>query len=165
MSTKGIIVVKQDKQVKLAQPVWNDAYPSYLGLEILKFLRKDFKKDKFNEKVKNLRFAQTNKECIDLEERQWNYRGFKILKYIQSCKDNIVFNALEGDGVVPNCFEFGYLINLDNNTFEIYAEYINSRKNLTETKSKEFRKFNLLRKYSLDKLPTTEIFQEIFDLA
>lgn len=165
MSTKGIIVVKQDTKVKLSQPVWNDAYPSYLGVEILKFLLKDFKKDKFSKKVKNLRFAQTNKECIDLEERQWDYRGFKILKYIQSRKDNIVFNALEEDDLIPNCFEYGYLIDLDNNTFEIYAEKISSRKNNSETKSREFKTFNLLRKYSLDKLPTIEIFQDTFDLA
>ncbi|MBO6180635.1 hypothetical protein J6O86_03000 [bacterium] len=165
MGTTCIIAVKLNKKVKLAQPIFHDGYPSHEGVEVLKFLLKDLVKDKFIQKVQNLRFAESEQEKIDSEQRQWDFRGSKILKYIQSRKDNIVFDATEYDGSIPTCFEFGYLIDLDKNTFEVYSETITSRKNYNASKSNEFRDFNLLRRYDLNNLPTIEQFMDTFDLA
>lgn len=164
MTTKSVIVVKKDGEIKIAHPRWADGYPSEEGVDILKFLLKDLKKDKFIQKLNILRFTENESEESERDQRQEKYSGSKILKYLQNSKDNIVFDSLNGT-VVPSCFEFGYLIDFDKNTYEIYAQYLYSNKNSKTKKSSEFQTFNLLRKYDLNNLPSIKDLKDTFDFA
>ena len=103
-------------------------------------------------------------ECIEIEEKQADYKGTGILKYIQKTKNSILFNVLDA-GLISTVFDYGYLINLDDNTFEIYALYEFSRKNQNAKKEWAFKKYNVLKKYDLNNLPTVDEFMETFDFC
>ena len=164
MGTKSITTVKLNGLIKVTQPHWRDGYPTNDGVEILKFLLKNFKRDKFIKNLKTSRFAKNQDEYIEIEEKQANYKGTGILKYIQKTKNSILFNALD-DGFIPSVFDYGYLIDLDNNTFEIYALYELSRKNRNAEKERAFKKYNVLKKYDLNNLPTVNEFMDTFDFC
>lgn len=164
MGTTSILLVKTSGKIKIAQPRWYDGYPSQEGVDILTFLLKEMKKDKFIAKLNNLRFTRNEQEEVDINKKQNSFEGSKILKYIQNNNENIVINSLN-DGVVPECIEYGYLIDFDNNTYEIYSEALSSKKYAESKKAKEFERFNILAIYNLNELPSIEQFIDRFDIC
>lgn len=164
MGTTSITIVKLNGKIRIAQPRWHDGYPYGEGIDILKFLLKGFNREKLTEKLLIVRTAESYDEENDREQRQKDYEGIKILKYLLNKKDYIIFNGLEDENSVDT-YEYAYLIDLDNNAFEIYAENEYSHKYKNVRKQPEFKKYNLLRIYKFDNLPTLEQFKETFDMV
>ena len=77
-------------------------------------------KNKFIKKLKKLRFVINDQEERERIERQYDYDGAKILKYIQNNEDYIVANNLEFAQDTAFC-QWAYLIDFDDNSFEIYS--------------------------------------------
>ena len=65
MGTKSITTVKLNGLIMVTQPHWGDGYPTHDGVEILKFLQKNFNKDLFIENCEVVEPAKTQTgDCI-----------------------------------------------------------------------------------------------------
>lgn len=189
MGTRNLTCVVKNGEYKVAQYGQFDGYPEYMGVNILRFLKK-FNKGKFISNLEKVSFA-TEEELLE----QWKQCGAKddgmvsidvaelhkkkfpensrdtgegILNIIQNLKKPIkIRNAISFASDSLFC-EWAYVIDLDNNTFEVFKGFNESplkegerfynfpleESNLKET----FYPVKLVVKYSLDNLPVKEIF-------
>lgn len=163
MSTRSLTAVKINGEYKIAQYGHYDGYPAGQGVTALQFLIKGMKKEKFITKLERLRFAITEQEDRECIKRQKNIDGAEILKYVQNRKDNIVANNLEFAQDNLLC-EWAYLIDFDDNSFEVYSARLTSRKYGDTAPKEGFESLNLLKKYNLNNLPSKKEFINDFDI-
>lgn len=183
MGTRNITIVKLDDEYKVAQYGQWDGYPGGQGKVILEFLKK-FDRETF---IKNLRLTkfisrEELRNLFDKESSRANdeYKFFKyhpqfsrdtaagILDLIQEGKALQLFNEINFVNDSLFC-EWGYVIDLDNNTFEVYTGF--NQNPLPESErfySKEpnndgYYPIKLLKSYSLDNLPSLEEFYKLLE--
>jgi hypothetical protein len=194
MGTRGINVIVANGEIKCSQYNQFDSYPSGQGATVLKFLREEMKSD-FKEKV----LAST---WITPEEHQkyWVECGAdpesdmvgmdvsdkfkeKYFHLHRDCGANI-YSLIQNsshplklqdsiDFAADSLFcEWGYVVDLDKNTFEVYKGFNKQKLGseerfafLNEKAEKDYRDhqyfpIKLVKAYSLDNLPTKEQFLE-----
>lgn len=145
MGTRHLIAVVKDNEYKVAQYGQWDGYPEGQGIKILKFLKTN-DIDKFSDKVDNCKFITDNKfwnelyeeldispnnGCITFDEAdriKAKYpqldrdMGAGVLDYIMNNNEIILKNSIDFAEDSLFC-EWGYVIDLDKNTFEVYRGF------------------------------------------
>lgn len=164
MTTRSLTAVKINGEYKIAQYGYYDGYPSGQGVTILKFLLCEMDKNKFIKKLKKLRFVINDQEERERIERQYDYDGAKILKYIQNNEDYIVANNLEFAQDTAFC-QWAYLIDFDDNSFEIYSGLKKANCINNSSIKKGFENLNLLKKYKLNALPNVNELINVFQFC
>lgn len=164
MTTRSLTAVKINGEYKIAQYGYYDGYPSGQGVTILKFLLGEMDKNKFIKKLKKLRFVINDQEERERIERQYDYDGAKILKYIQNNEDYIVANNLEFSQDTAFC-QWAYLIDFDDNSFEIYSGLKKANCINNSSIKKGFENLNLLKKYKLNALPNVNELINVFQFC
>lgn len=188
MGTRHVIAVVQDNEYKVAQYGQWDGYPSGQGLDILTFLQTE-DLSLFAEKVKDVSFLTDQElqdrwvECgakpddqfvtMDISDRfkekyPENSRdaGSEVLAIIQKANQPIqLTDSLDFAADSLFC-EWGYVIDLDKQTFEVYEGFNQKPLDETErfyslqTEGSEYTPIRLVASYSLSELPTKEAFLE-----
>lgn len=183
MGTRNLTCVYKDGQFKVAQYGQWDGYPSVAGAYILKFL-KDTDLSELSQKVDKCHFitdeelSQLWKECgadgsgfvsFDISrkfEEKYPFlhrdNGYNILDYIPCPLRNSL--SFAGDGLF--C-EWAYVIDLDNNTFEVYEGFKSPSEavgrfteidGLETSGNPSYGAVSLVKTYKLDDLPSKEDF-------
>lgn len=183
MGTRNLTMVVLNGETKVAQYGQWDGYPEGQGLTILNLL-KTFDLNIFREKVAMLRWL-TDEECDQLNETDWKKQhpylsrdiGGKIIGIVYDgklCNTILGKTTIELDikilGLINHehfaedsifC-EWGYVIDLDNNVFEVY-------KGLNQSPLTEKDRFygppqdgyypiKEIARFDLNNLPSDEVF-------
>ena len=177
MGTRNLTIVKSNGEYKIAQYGQWDGYPSGQGLTALTFLRSKTNRNQLKRQLKHCVF-------VPLEDLQLAYRtdsdrfettypfmnrdhGAEILELVANTKNKPIFlqNEIAFSGDSLFC-EWAYVVDFDKNTFEVYEGF--NKEPLKEgerfapyDQGKEYRPIRLVRKYSLDKLPTDKSFLKL----
>lgn len=144
MGTRHVIKVISGKETKLAQYWQWDWYPSWQGVEILKFLRNKNKIQKLKKKLSQVRFLDfdwkdkefldtyNNKETRTNEQKIW-FKNFisrdvssEILENIISFWDGEIL--LEDKSIFKENWilcERAYTVDLDNMVFSVWDKEFN----------------------------------------
>lgn len=188
MGTRNLTLVQLNNEYRVAQYGQWDGYPSYTGINILKFLR-TMDKNKFIEKLKNTKFItkqdyhnywmelgidiekeklvdiSTSNKFDELHPTLSRDMGFNVLNFINESDD--IVNLWNDYTFAKNSLfcEWAYLINLDENTLEVYKGF-NKTKLTKEDRfyfdgyvsDSEYYPIKLVKTYSLDELPTDDDF-------
>ena len=183
-------MVIKHKTPKVAQYSQYNGEPNITGMEILKFLSKtnlsEFKKklnrikftndDKINEINKVLDSICSNDlECITKSLKDnfpyiTNEIGASILQSIMDSTEDEIWLVDRSDFAANSLFcEWGYVVDLDNNTFEVYEGF--QKKPLDQTErfkylekpDCEYFPISLFIEYNLNNLPTPKDFSNDFD--
>jgi hypothetical protein len=180
MGTRNLTVVRYRKEYVVAQYGQWDGYPDGQGQEILKFL-KNWDRPKFESALQKVSFI-TDADVDALNEKlnntpnwQEKYPAFtrdtaaKILQYIQdSPPGEQLQNQLDFAGDSLFC-EWAYVIDLDENKFEVYKGFNKEPLGPTERffdlqkEGEEYYPVKLAASYDLDNLPTVEKMVEDCD--
>ena len=93
------------------------------------------------------------------------YHGSDILNVIANSEDESILLRNSKDFVYDSLFcEYGYVIDLDKNTFEVYEGFTETPMKKTERfylrrkKGTEYGAIRLMKSYDLNNLPTAEEF-------
>lgn len=189
MGTRGINVIVANGEVKCAQYNQFDSYPSGQGATALKFLNEEMKSE-FKEKVLSCAWitpeehkqywvdcgASPDSDMVDMdvsEKFKKKYLhlhrdcGADIYSLIQKSTNGLKLqNTIEFAADSLFC-EWGYVVDLDKNTFEIYKGF--NKQPLVKNERFEFLNdkadngyypIKLVKFYSLENLPTLEQFIE-----
>lgn len=168
MGTRNLIAVKTDGKYKIAQYGQWDGYPSGQGVEVLDFLKSTNLKD-FRERVRATRYLSKS-ECEALTNWSATHpqlsrnQGAKILGLVNGGVVELIDTlAFAGDSLM--C-EFCYVIDFDSETFEVFEGF--NKDKITEgrfvsgdpvlDKKGEYEPVKLAKSYSLNSLPTEEVF-------
>ena len=190
MGTRHLIAVVKDNEYKVAQYGQWDGYIESAGRSILEFLKIDFNKILFEKQLSKISYA-TNDEIKDM----WTEAGadpnsnmvsmdvsnkFKQL-YPENSRDTsakilqIIQNTdkplkLENniDFAKDSVFcEYGYVIDLDKNVFEVYMGFNKTplakeeRFYSDEHNEEEYYPIKLLAKFDFNNLPSVEEFLKL----
>lgn len=191
MGTRNLTMVIVDGETKVAQYGQWDGYPSGQGLTALTFLR-NTDLEKFKEKLKSAKFIDDeiqkdidnflvsigcNGEYLNLEQSEKYYakypslnrnHGANILNLIMENEGDVILRD-DSDFAADSLFcEWGYVIDFDKGTFEVYKGF--QKKPLTKTQrfsglnqeDNEYYPICMIKKYKLDNLPTEENFLNDF---
>lgn len=183
MGTRNLTMVVLNGETKIAQYGQWDGYPNGQGLTILNLL-KTFDLSIFRKKVAMLRWL-TDKECDQLNETDWKKQhpylsrdvGGKIIGIVYDgklCNTTLEKTTIELDikilGLINEesfaknsafC-EWGYVIDLDNNAFEVYKGL--NKSPLTETdrfygpSQYGYYPIKEIARFDLNNLPSDEVF-------
>lgn len=195
MGTRHIIAVQKNNEYKIAQYGQWDGYPDGQGIEVLKFLKGAGNIEKLClalDKCRFLDYSGIDKEMVEsydanapefnrdpdnrtYEQKKWFESfisrdiGADILKNVSLSdeseiilKDSISF---AGDSLM--C-EYGYVIDLDRGTFEVYEGFNASELNESDrfyglkVDDGEYKQIKLRKEYKLSSLPTEEEFLSQF---
>lgn len=191
MGTRHLIAVQLNEEYKVAQYGQWDGYPEGQGLDVLDFLS-SWLLPFFEEKLHRVRFL--DEEVMDKEfvvsynknapiwssdqdnrthsQRRWfeNYisrdLGSDILRNIATSDDKEILlkNSIDFAGNSLFC-EWGYVIDFDSRTFEIYEGYNKSPLsdsdrffNIERDRNSCYHQIALVKKYDLLNLPTKGMF-------
>lgn len=193
MGTRHLICIVKDNNYKVAQYGQWDGYPEGQGLNILKFLKDEFIKNKFKEKLqksvtfindKELEYRWRNMGAIEYprvsikiskefrKKYPENHRdtGSKILNIIQNTSKQLkLINDLNFAEDSSYC-EWGYVIDLDKNTFEIYKGFNmkpllkNERFYFLQKQNTGYYPIKHIVTYNLRELPFEEEFLNYFKI-
>lgn len=118
MSTRGLVVVVNDNEVKLAQYNGYDSYYSALGTDLIMFIR-SFNKEQF---CKNLDIVHMNGSYDNN-----TYDAINILNDIHNANDKrfAVINTNDSLSFAADSLfcEYAYVIDLDNDILEVYTGF------------------------------------------
>jgi hypothetical protein len=177
MGTRNLVAVQLKGKYRIAQYGQWDGYPSGQGATVLEFLAK-WDRKKFEKKVRASKFCtKKNMTALQVEldatkDQVAFYKkypqltrdtGAKILQVVQDSESGIKLqNSIDFAGDSLFC-EWAYVIDLDENTLEVYKGFYKGKvpdgerfaKSPIEAGS-EYSPIKLAAKYSLDKLPTVE---------
>ena len=192
MGTRHLIAVAKDNDYKLAQYGQWDGYPSGQGVDVLAFLKAN-NLEAFVEKLSNVSFiteeelkqrwieagAKPDEEWVTLDvsrKMQEMYpknvrdTGAEILDIIMNADRPIkVINSIQFAADSAFC-EWGYVIDLDKNTFEVfrglnYDPLTESDRFYSLDNSSGVHPIKLLKSYDLNSLPSEEDFvKELYKL-
>ena len=176
MGTRNLTMVVLDKKTKVAQYGQWDGYPAGQGKTILEFLR-SADMDKFRKAIEETRFA-TEGEITKLNENIEKTGKFpeefsrdaggKILDMILSKGVRLLVNN-EGFAKDSLFCEWAYVVDLDENTLEVYQGF--NKQPLKEgerffpvdTPNAEYHPVRFVGSVSLTDLPSTEDFINRFE--
>lgn len=174
MGTRNLTMVVKDNQTKIAQYAQWDGYPSGTGLTILSFL-KEVDLPKFKKDIDNVSFL-TPEEIEAIDDVDWKVKypelsrdtGADILKFVDG-RDLKLSNSEDfaGDSLMN---EWTYVIDLDNDCFEVYEGF--NQKDVSDNErfakynkvdkgtsiGNEYKPVKLKKNYKLNELPTEEQF-------
>ena len=188
MGTRGITIVILGGEPVVAQYGQWDHYPSGNGIVTLEFLQKGIL-DKLREKLKVCHFITPEEqkgidafvksigsdngwmtgEQAELYHKEYPYltrdHGSHILELIAESTDESIMLHDQRDFVYDSLFcEYGYVIDLDKNTFEVYEGFNTKPMKKTDRfykrkkKGCEYSSIVLKKSYDLNNLPTNEEF-------
>lgn len=178
MGTRNLTAVFYEGKYRVAQYGQWDGYPEGQGIEALEFLRK-VDLEKFKIAVKETKFL-TDNEIEDINKKypndnEWleHYpqlsrdQGAKILELIMNGVKELS-NSISFAKDSLFC-EWGYVIDLDENTFEVFDGFNKEKikkgrflsKDINLDKN-EWEPIKLLKKYNLKNLPTKKEFLSDF---
>lgn len=178
MGTRHLICVVKDGAYKVAQYGQWDGYPSGQGVNILDIIKSEtFDLEVFRKKVDRVRWiTETENKTID-ENPNWTKEyphlsrdcGSDILTHIFNADESLsLANNLSFAGDSLFC-EWAYVLNLDNDTLEVYKGFNEQPINENE----RFYGFNdpksgyypvkFLKEYDLHNLPSNEEFVNELD--
>lgn len=183
MSTRGIICIQKDNEYKIAAYNHFDSYLEGFGAEIFEFIKdkKNLENLRINiDFVKKLTNEDINRRLYELAGSKQKYETLSYLKKMEYreqvenefnplCNDILkeIANGFNGYIVHDIKFaadslfcEWGYVIDLDKNTFEIYKGFNESDLNkedrffsLSEFATEKYKPIKLIAKFSLENLP------------
>ncbi len=182
MGTRNLTLVLLNGEYKVAQYGQWDGYPSGQGLGVLNFLR-TMEIDKMRTALDHVKFP-TNEEAKELAAKvdtdgkidgvDWMkvYPQFsrdlcaKILSLVYYNKEEILLLKNSLDFAADSLFcEWAYLVNLDNDTLEVYKGFNKSSLGDTdrflflEDKAEDgYHPIKIVKSYPLSALPTDEDF-------
>lgn len=199
MGTRNLTIVYLDNDYKVAQYGQWDGYPSCTGLTVLHFIRDKMKREVFERGVRSAQtltadqvteikkqFAKTREDALMINEyndfsSQYpslsRDTGADILEMIQNSGDNVVKLYNDIGFAADSLFcEWGYVIDLDHNTFEVYKGFNKTPldpsdrfyflRHLEREPSyigdKTYHAIKLVRSWQLDNLPSDEDFMNAF---
>ena len=190
MGTRNLTMVIKEHQTKVAQYGQWDGYPQGQGVKILSFLQQKANIEKLKEILPKIRFENDqdikekkefaksigardgwlNMEQAEQYDKQYpldsrNLGGEilnKLLEY-QDQTDIVLVNSEDFASDSLFC-EWAYIIDLDNNTLEVYKGF--NRAKITENDrfynfndaKNQYRSIKIIKSFSLDKLPDAEKF-------
>ena len=180
-------MVLVDGEFKVAQYGQWDGYPSYTGTKILEFLR-SWDRERFERNVRNAHWLtreEVHKTWIesgfvnmevaskhtDMYPHLSRDTGCGILEFVQEA-DHGIGLVDSKDFAADSLFcEWGWLVNLDENTLEVYGGF--NKSPLTEgdrflgfdngDMSDGYSPIKMIHKFDLDDLPDDEAFLEILE--
>lgn len=181
MGTRGLTMVVSGGKKRVAQYGQWDHYPSGQGMTALHFL-KETNFEEFAKKLTVCKFVDEEKqkevdtflESIGSKDGWMNgeqankYKekypyitrdhGAGVLELIRDSEDEEIWLNDSEDFIEDGLFcEWGYVIDLDKRTFEVFSGYAE----LPNVESDRFKKgITCVKIYSLDDLPTEEQFIE-----
>lgn len=165
MSTRGLLTIVSDNEFKFSFFIPCDAYPSYSGVRILKFI-KNKNLDKLERRVREIKLLpwpenNTVDPRVDISIR--TAKG--ALKCLYKTNQEYFYDSLP-ISAMPWC-EFAYVIDLDERTFEMH--YGRNSKHQPNDEHQRFPSFQnhhtqeeadkgwhpprLIKSYSLGNLP------------
>ena len=192
MGTRHLIVVVKDNEYKVAQYGQWDGYPEGQGLKVLNFLKEN-DIDKFRNQVAKCKFIEDDtfyekihkeldinpKDGFITYEESERFKahypqldrdmGADILNYIMDNDDIILQNCIDFANDSLFC-EWGYIIDLDKNTFEVYEGFnknpLSDNERFYNHSNKGENGYHPIRhiiSFDLASLPTKENFLSHFD--
>ena len=192
MGTRGINVTVANNEVKCAQYNQWDSYPSGQGATVLNFLRNIMQPD-FKEKVLACSWlteeenkalwvscgADPESDMVNMDVSNkfsqaypWLHRdcGADIYEYIQKSENGLKLNNAISFAADSLFCEWGYVVDLDKGTFEVYRGFNQKaldpeeRFHFLEEQSQkdhrdsQYHPIKLVRFFYLNELPTEEEF-------
>lgn len=115
MGTRHLVCVVNEGKYEVSEYGRNDGFPKSAGLEILDFLKDDFIKEKMIDGLANISFSDkpTNNGFV----------GRGVLDFVQNNTEPATIEEYLAYATNPSmCFpcEWAYVLDLDNDTFEVY---------------------------------------------
>lgn len=142
MATRHLICVVSDGNFKIAQYGHYDGYPTHVGADVLKFIKDEGNLEKLKSRLGVIkpisqaafdeiqdRYRNSNGYMNVLAQTRFasDYpalardTGFEILSVVADSEDDVVEVCLnDAFGGQPDC-DYAYVINFDNDTFEVYV--------------------------------------------
>ncbi len=157
MSTRGVIGFRKNKKDKLAYNQC-DSYPSSLGEAVLKVCKRT-SVEVFNQAYDRIKFVTKKTLTPEVKNRLVEAEG-KLEAYVEGTdtQNALEFMAKDNDFIKASLFcEWGYIVNLDNNTLEVWTGYqkeptVGNR--YGEIADGGFYPCKLIAEFPLDNLPT-----------
>lgn len=189
MGTRNLTMVAKDGKIVIANYGQWDGYPSGNGVKILDFVR-NFDKEHFSAQVDKVvdvlssdyvekRFgvdvgglSEEQNRIIFTENPHFSRdTGADILNVINDNKADTLLVLNKEEFAADSLFcEWGYVIDLDKDTLEVYKGFNTSPLDkserfqyLTDKCEGEYHPIRLVKKYSLLDLPTEKEFLEEFE--
>lgn len=189
MGTRNLTCVVKDKEYKVAQYGQWDGYPEGQGFNILNFLKGEFDRELFEEKLKDVSWiskeeienrwiemgAQKGNPLVSMDisnnfakKYPENSRdtGSNILRIIQNANYEIKLQNSIGFAADSLFCEWAYVIDLDKDTLEVYKGFNEEPLNEDErffflqTEENEFYPITLVSTFDLNNLPYPDEFLE-----
>jgi hypothetical protein len=182
MGTRNLTLVLLNGEYKVAQYGQWDGYPSGQGLVVLNFLR-TMEIDKMRTALDHVKFPtdEEAKQLTDKVDTQGKIDGVdwleiypqfsrdicaKILELVYTNKEEVLLLKNSLNFAADSLFcEWAYLVNLDNDTLEVYKGFNKSRLNefdrflfLEEKAEDDYHPIKIVKSYLLSALPTDEDF-------
>lgn len=182
MGTRNLTLVLLNGEYKVAQYGQWDGYPSGQGLVVLNFLRA-MEIDKMRTALDHVKFPtdEEAKQLTDKVDTQGKIDGVdwleiypqfsrdicaKILELVYTNKEEVLLLKNSLNFAADSLFcEWAYLVNLDNDTLEVYKGFNKSRLNefdrflfLEEKAEDDYHPIKIVKSYLLSALPTDEVF-------
>ena len=182
MGTRNLTAVYIDGEYKVAQYGQWDGYPNGQGLTALHFLRDEMKEDIFKNAVRNSSvITKEEMDALLYENGENLYRahpefsrdtGAEILEILQNHPSGMKLTDSIGFAADSIFCEWAYVIDFDNNTFEVYKGWNDKRELTPEDRfyflrgyeSDEYHGITLEKEWRLTELPTDEEFLKAFGL-
>ena len=185
MGTRHLIAVVKDHEYKIAQYGQWDGYPEGQGIDVLHFLRGEGNIDHLEKALSKVRFLditgrdkeyceqyddrdRRTKEQVDWYDRYFSRDvGSEILGNVAFGQEEEILlrNSIGFAGDSLMC-EWGYVIDLDAKTLEVYQGF--NRQRISEGRflsgnpelesSDGYEPIKLVKTYELDPLPTKKMF-------
>lgn len=192
MGTRNLEVVILNDEVRVGQYCQWDGFPDSQGMTALHFLRDKMNKEQFIQKVQQSSFLteeehramwvacgaspdsdfvsyDVSKKFAEKYPHLHRDCGAKIFEIIQENESGIKLqNSVDFAGDSLFC-EWAYVVDLDNNTFEVYQGFNQSpltekdRFYFLQKPNSEYYPVKMLKSYSLNNLPTDEDFLKDFE--
>jgi len=190
MGTRNLTAVMADGVYKIAQYGQWDGYPDGQGKTALEFCQEHLTSEEgrqsFKKKLDLIRFVSdeelenmwktfgsfnglANLDQVDEFDKKWPFfsrdHGAAVLNMVMNANDNILMtNSLSFASYSLFC-EWAYVIDLDKNTLEAYRGFNKEPVPKGErfsifTQTDSYYPIKHLQTWSLDKLPTFEVFKQ-----
>lgn len=194
MGTRNLSMVLLDGNLVLSKYCQWDGYPEGQGATFLNFLSHAFNKNIFIQKIKASKSPSDEEfknlwiecgadpvsdmvsfETSDKFKQKYFHLhrdcGADVLNIIQSSDDGILLRNDFNFAADSLFCEWAYLLNLDNNTFEVYKGFNKSPLNEQDRffnlqdNNSDYYPIKLVKSYSLDNLPSEQDFLKDFEVS
>lgn len=188
MGTRNLTMVISNGETKIAQYGQWDGYPSGQGVTALNFLLNN-NLENFREKLNRIKFIDEVKQAeideyvksigsdngwLDMKQAELYQEKYphltrdtaaEILQLVMDCEDSEIWLHDHTTFAADSLFcEWGYVIDLDKGTFEIYKGFQNKplgkaqRFKSMEKEGMKYYPIRMIKKYKLEELPTEDEF-------